>query len=346
MKRAIAITSGILIFSAVVAVVWYIRQPQILRSNAAPATTLYFDSSDLSKQQGDTFSLNVTADTGSNYITVADLVINSDPAKIKITGITQGTFLTNIVVAGEYTDSKATIVLASPTTSPANGIGVLATVTFEVIAGEGASSITFVGSKATAHDETLNVITGTTPATVTIGSGVTSTPTLTPTGNTTLTPTVTTTGEPTVTPTLTPTGNTTLTPTPTNVHTPTPTQSAGAGGGATTLSILSPSNGGTITSSMPTLTGIAPAGSGVTIVIYSDPITVTTTADADGAWSYTLNQALPEGEHRVVVTAAGQTQTSIFYIQTQAQPVTGPNFIQLIFPVVIAVTFILLGFAL
>jgi hypothetical protein len=322
MKRAIAITSGILIFSAVVAVVWYIRQPQILRSNAAPATTLYFDSSDLSKQQGDTFSLNVTADTGSNYITVADLVINSDPAKIKITGITQGTFLTNIVVAGEYTDSKATIVLASPTTSPANGIGVLATVTFEVIAGEGASSITFVGSKATAHDETLNVITGTTPATVTIGSGVTSTPTLTPTGNTT------------------------LTPTPTNVHTPTPTQSAGAGGGATTLSILSPSNGGTITSSMPTLTGIAPAGSGVTIVIYSDPITVTTTADADGAWSYTLNQALPEGEHRVVVTAAGQTQTSIFYIQTQAQPVTGPNFIQLIFPVVIAVTFILLGFAL
>ncbi|MCX6793771.1 MAG: Ig-like domain-containing protein [Candidatus Gottesmanbacteria bacterium] len=349
MKRTIIIIAVFLIIVVLPVVVWLVGQQQNIQSNAAPATTLYFNASTLSKQQGNTFSLDVTVDTGSNSIRVADFVVNTDPTKIKITGITQGAFLTNVVVPGAYTDSKATMVLAAPTTSPANGIGVLATVTFQVVAAEGTSQITLTGSKATARDETRNVITGTTPATVTINSsGITPTATATPIPTPTLTPTATPAGQ-------SPLGGATLTPTPTpastSTPTPTPTQSAGGGGTSTNLSVTSPANGGIVTTSMPTLTGIAPAGSTVTIAIYSDPITVTATAGTNGTWSYTLTQALSEGQHRVVIAAVGadgtmQTQSSTFYVQTEPLPVTGPSVMTLVFPVVIAAAFILLGLAL
>jgi hypothetical protein len=343
MKRFITIIAVILLIAAIPLTVWFVQQQQNIRSQAAPATTLYFNALTLSKQQGDTFPLDVTVDTGSNFIRVADIVVNTDPTKIKITGISQGTFLPTIVVAGAYTDSKATIVLAAPITAPANGKGVLATVTFQVVADSGTSQITFTGSRATAQDETKNVITGTTPATVTIGSSGT-TPTVTPTPTPTRTPTPTPTGVSTQTPTPTPT------PASTSIPTPTPTQAAGAGGTSTTLSLTSPAGGEIVRTSMPTLTGTAPADSTVTITIYSDPITVTATAGTNGTWTYTLGQALPEGEHRVVISAAGadgttQTQTITFYVQTEPVPVTGPSMMTLVLPVVIAASFILLGFA-
>lgn len=337
MKRVITIIAVIFLIATIPLTVWFVKQQQDIRSQAVAATTLYFNTPTLSKQQGDTFALDVTVDTASNSISVADLVINTDPAKIKITGITQGTFLPNIVVAGAHTDSKATIVLGSPGASPAKGIGVLATVTFQVVAGEGTSQITFTGSQVAATQEIGNVLIGTTPATVTIGSGITPTATATPI------------------PTSTPTGVPTSTPTPTQASastpTPTPTQSAGTGGTSTALSLTSPAGGEIVTTSMPTLTGTAPAGNTVTITIYSDPITVTATAGTNGTWSYTLAQALPEGEHRVVISAAGadgttQTQTITFYVQTEPIPVTGPGLMTLVLPVIIAASFILLGFAL
>jgi hypothetical protein len=338
MKRVISILAVVIIIVALPVVVWFVQQKQQkedIRSNAAPATTLYFNSSARSVKQGDTFTLDVTVDTGSNSISAADFIVNTDPAQIKVTGITQGSFLPNVVVPGATTDSKATMVLGSPGTSPAHGSGVLATVTFQVVGSNSSSQITFTGSRVTATGETGNVLVGTTPATITItSSGVTPTPTVT------------------ITPTATPTAGSTSTPTPTtagSTSTPTPTPTQASSGSSTSLTLTSPASGATVTTNMPTLSGTASAGSTVSITV--DSITTTTTTGSNGTWSYTLTQALSEGEHTVVITTVstdGTTQTlsSTFIVQTGSMPVTGPSIMTLVFPVVIAASFILLGLAL
>ncbi|MDB5159900.1 MAG: hypothetical protein JWO99_163 [Candidatus Saccharibacteria bacterium] len=59
-----------------------------------------------------------------------------------------------------------------------------------------------------------------------------------------------------------------------------------------------------VISTMPTFTGFAPAGSKVTVVVHSDPVTCSTTADENGKWSCTLTEKLPVGSHSVYVTVA------------------------------------------
>jgi hypothetical protein len=56
-------------------------------------------------------------------------------------------------------------------------------------------------------------------------------------------------------------------------------------------------------SDRPTVSGYAPPFSDVTVTFYSDPVTCKTQADSQGWWSCTLQQALPEGTHRVEVIA-------------------------------------------
>lgn len=60
------------------------------------------------------------------------------------------------------------------------------------------------------------------------------------------------------------------------------------------------SNGGRI-DALPTFSGKAPAGSAVTVTVRSDPVSCSTTADADGNWQCTLSARLPNGSHSVTV---------------------------------------------
>ncbi len=56
--------------------------------------------------------------------------------------------------------------------------------------------------------------------------------------------------------------------------------------------------------------GRAPANSFVTLFIYSEPIVVTIKADNAGAWTYTLDKELPDGQHEVysaIADASGRT---------------------------------------
>jgi hypothetical protein len=50
-----------------------------------------------------------------------------------------------------------------------------------------------------------------------------------------------------------------------------------------------------------TFSGKAPAGTMVTLYIYSDPIIVRLETDKDGLWSYTLTKELPDGTHKAYV---------------------------------------------
>lgn len=311
MKRVVVVISILLLLIAVPVGVFYMRQQQDIRSRAAPATTLSFSPSTASKKQGDTFSLDVVVNTGSNTISAADLAINTDATKVKITGMTVGSFLTTTLVAETHTDSRAAVTLGSPPASPKQGTGTLATVTFVVVGANGSAQITFNGSQVAGIGEQGNVLSGTTAATITMsaGSGA-STPTPTP---------IPTQGGGTPTPTP-GTGGAQITVTPT----PTPTPATGTG----QLSITNPSEGEEFDTTTPTFTGTALAGSAVTITIYSDPITAVVTTDSSGQWTYTPSVALPDGQHQIsVMTVASDgttaTTTKTFYVITSAVPVTG-----------------------
>ena len=53
--------------------------------------------------------------------------------------------------------------------------------------------------------------------------------------------------------------------------------------------------------------GKALPNSFVTIYIYSLPIIVTVKADANGAWTYTLDKELDDGEHEIYVATTDNT---------------------------------------
>lgn len=60
----------------------------------------------------------------------------------------------------------------------------------------------------------------------------------------------------------------------------------------------------------PTFSGTAAPGSTIRVEIHSDPITLTTTTDANGQWSVTPDQDIPNGEHTVTITSTLEGATS------------------------------------
>lgn len=82
-----------------------------------------------------------------------------------------------------------------------------------------------------------------------------------------------------------------------------------------------------------TFSGVGPPDSIVTIFIYSDPIVVTTRTDADGNWTYTLDNQLGEGQHQAYVTVTTDTgrvlekSNPLAFFVSQAQAVTEQEFL-------------------
>lgn len=58
-----------------------------------------------------------------------------------------------------------------------------------------------------------------------------------------------------------------------------------------------------LTTARPTFAGTSSPGAAVTVLIESDPVTLTTTADTQGAWTVTPDEDLPSGEHTVTISA-------------------------------------------
>ena len=79
----------------------------------------------------------------------------------------------------------------------------------------------------------------------------------------------------------------------------------------------------------PTFSGVAPAGSTIVVTAHSDPITCTTTADADGNWSCTLASSLAPGQHTVqvvVTTTTGQVLTlGPYTVYVSGTTILSPN---------------------
>jgi hypothetical protein len=212
---------------------WLLRQQQILRSNAAPASTLSLQPSNNTPQIDQTFTVNVDINTGTNTVIGTELHITFDKTKLEATAAAPGDFFVGPQEAQKNLDNDAgevTYTLYLPTgSSPKTGSGTVAILTFKALAAGDADIAfknpdTIIGGTGEGGQ---NVLVSATDSSVTVqsaGGNPTPTPTTDPGGNPTPTPT-------------TASSNTTATPTPTTAgtgsgNTPTPTQVSSGGGGS------------------------------------------------------------------------------------------------------------------
>ncbi len=285
MKRIVTVIGALLLVIAVPATVLLTMRSQELRKKAAPATTLSLSPATISKAVGEEFTLEVRMNTGDNQIIAVQLNLIYDPTKLQADWIHNGTMFPNILTSGVAANGTITMALgATNTTTPITGTGTVATIKFTALAATTApvsvrfAQDTFVGAL---NEGTVNALTSSTPATITIGSGSQVTPT------------------PTTAAGITPTGSIfpTLTPTPT---TSSSTPSA--------VIIETPLSDESVSTQRPVIEGKAPPGSTVTIVIHSDTeITATVVTDANGNWTYTVTQPLEPGPHTINVAAQNPT---------------------------------------
>lgn len=294
MKKVVFILIGIITLLAIPATVFLAMRTQELRKKAAPATSLTLSPATVAKKVGEEFTLEIKINTAENQVVATEINLTFDPTKLEALTIDKGAKFPNILSSGTVGSGTATIALgAENTTSPITGVGTAAVVTFKALATTTSpvsisfAPETFVGALG---ESTTNVLVSSIPASVTITSNATS-GTITPS------------------PTPTPTGSSLI---PTLTPTPTGTQSGETG--ASSLQITAPTSNQALLTDQPTLVGKAPANSTVTITIYSDPITVTVLADANGNWSYSVPNPLGSGPHTIVVAAldpiTNQTNTA------------------------------------
>jgi hypothetical protein len=285
MKRIVLIVVSIILLLAIPATVLVVMRNQELRKKAAPATTLSLTPATVTTGVGQDFTLEVRMNTADNQIVAVDLSLTFDATKLQAEWIQNGTMFPNILSSGVVGNGTATIALGAPnTTTPITGTGTVAKIKFKTLAATAAPIAvrfgpdTFVGAL---NEGSTNALTSSIPATITIG-----------------------------------TTDGTITPSPTTSLTPilTPTLSATDSATSSTVTIDSPISNESVSTDQPTLAGTAPPGTTVTITIYSDPITVTVTADENGDWSYTLTEPLTSGPHTIVAAAkdpnTGQSHTA------------------------------------
>jgi hypothetical protein len=305
MKKIVFFIILIIILFAVPITVYLVGQQQELRSRAAPATVLALNPSTMNKTKGDVFSFDVQIDTGGNNVAMAELHLTYDATKLEAMSITNGPFAPKIAASGVVGGGTASItVRAESTTKPIKGTGTIAVIRFKAI--ESTSSPTQIKFDTTTYVSGLgesnpNVLTNTVPATVQISASSDAVPTVIPTTQTTPQ----TTPQTTLLPTLVPT----LSSTPSAESTP----SAQASASAILINVQQDASG--TSPNTPLIQGTASPGATVTIVIYSDPITIVVTADATGKWQYTPTQTLADGSHNIVATSQntdGTTTTATF----------------------------------
>lgn len=181
------IALGLILFVSAIAIV----SPQYrtsLRGRAAPNSTLAFVPSSKTATVGTQFPLVATITRGTNQPSAAELHISFDNTKLRLDSIMASTVFTQVLTAAAIDNTAGTgsIVVGipppAPSPTPAPGNLPVASFTFTALASSTTpvSVIFTTQTKAAGIGETANILTGMTPATVTIG-GSGNVPTSTPT---------------------------------------------------------------------------------------------------------------------------------------------------------------------
>ncbi|KKT38598.1 MAG: hypothetical protein UW22_C0009G0004 [Candidatus Gottesmanbacteria bacterium GW2011_GWB1_44_11c] len=297
MKNFLLLITGIIIFISVPIVVFFFGQQQELRKKAAPATTLSIQPNVTSVPVGETVIWKILINTGENKVASVKVSLLFDQTKFEAQSITNSTLAPRILNQGTVGLGTATITVAAQnTTKPITGQGEIAVLRLKALSPSSAPvTVQFAPDTFAAGigEQTVNVLTGTEPGSITITGGDQSALSSS---------SVTTTPVPTGTP---------LSPTPTPTTKPLESMySQPATASALTLSIDTEATRG----GKPLIHGTATPGATLTIVVYSvTPQTIVVTANSSGNWQTTPMTALASGTYTVVVTAlhptAGTSET-------------------------------------
>lgn len=187
MKKIVFFVVGLLLLTAVPVTVYIVSQQQDIRSRAAPATTLSFNPTTITKPVDEQFTVNVDINTGTNSVTAIKVVVTFDSTKLEATSITNGALAPKITASGTVAAGTASItVAASSTTAPIQGTGTVAIIRFK---GKTATTTPVqlkfdTATFASGLAESTNVITTMGTATVIISGTTTgASPTVTPTAS-------------------------------------------------------------------------------------------------------------------------------------------------------------------
>lgn len=276
MKKIVFFVVGILLLVAVPATVYFVGRKQDIRSRAAPATTISFNPTSVTKAVDEQFTVNVNVNTETNSITAIKVAVVFDSTKLEATSITNGALAPKITASGVVSPGAASItVAAASTTEPITGAGTVAIIRFK---GKSPTTTPVIikfdaTTFASGLAESTNVITTMGTASISItGSAIEETPT------------------PTLIPTI--TGAASLSPTPTP-----PTEQTYE----TTLFI--DNNPDTDDPAAPAFYGTAKPGSTLRIYITPEPGTKgKALVGEDGKWWFIQDEILPEGNYTASVT--------------------------------------------
>lgn len=185
MKKIWLLITSLFLIGILPAAIYLVGQRQEIRKKAAPATTLSIIPAISSKKTDDIFSIEITIDTGENQVVASELHISFDPTKLEAQTITNGPLFPNILASGTIESGLASITVgAADAKQPVKGTNTVAIVRFKAIAKTDSPTAiklganTFVGGLG---EGAVNVLVGTTPATVTITEAeVQATPSPTP----------------------------------------------------------------------------------------------------------------------------------------------------------------------
>lgn len=231
-KKFILLGVVFILLAAIPLTLWFVGRKTKSKSSAVAATKLSFTPAAASAAVGDTVSMDITLDPGTNIVSFVKMNITYDATKVATTeaGLSPNTTAFSSILEGPvYTPGKIAITLsvgADPTKfiqTPTK----IATVTFQALSTTDQTPTqllfdaqTQVLSAATADLPSENVLSSTSPGAITI-TAATNTPTPTPPATTgTTSPT------PTVVPTVTGTPSPTATPVPGASATPTVAQNS------------------------------------------------------------------------------------------------------------------------
>lgn len=241
MKKKLFLILGLLIvLISIPLTVFLVFQKQLLTKKAAPTTVLSLAPAAITKNVGETFTVNINVDTGTNQIVSADLDLSFNPAVLEVSSITKGAFFPDAQEPTKIIDNNTGKIKYSLFSMvEKQGAGIFTSIVFKG-KGSGLSALSFDSTTTIGGRNETEALSRTVAGNYVI-TAVTLTPTPTGTSTTTPTPTpITQAGGgqggasiPTATPTPTPKITPTSTP-PVGGSTPTATPTSGLGGSVST----------------------------------------------------------------------------------------------------------------
>lgn len=172
MQKKILAIIGLLIFIAAIPIgVLLVQRTQEIRERAAPATNLSLTPVQASYDAGQTFTLSVNINTGTNLVAATELHITFNPQVVEAQKISAASFLPVVILPGTInnTAGQATITIGSQPTEPKTGTGTLATIKFRGKVA-GSANIAFGSATKVTDAKDQNVLAGTSPSTITIAA--------------------------------------------------------------------------------------------------------------------------------------------------------------------------------